>query len=339
MYKGFKQLTLLCLIGLTACTSRPLNIWYQDTTELINEHNYQKALEQIRSQQPVNQQQLAMVESLAKQRLKQQSQTIHLFINQKEWGQARNVLRHLTQTQPKGASLSALESAINLAQKDEERLINTRLFLIKAELLDNQFKQQALANRIHHERFNWFNQSQYLEEEKKQIAEKLLQLSTQALLVKDYKNAQLAYEKAIEFDRQLGKGEIKQAINAGLSVINDKAILHRQHDLIKQLTTAVSTLNFDQLLKIHDILSNEPFHGAQVDKALMQAQKLRQEYAQSLDQNAARLYRKGNILKSVDLWLMALKLSPDNTGIKEKLLRAQKVLRKLKKLSSTSNKE
>ncbi len=339
MYKGFKQLTLFCLICMAGCTSTPLKIWYKDTAELIKEHNYQKAMEQIHAQQPLDQQQLAMVESLAKQHLKQQSQTIHLLISQQEWGQARGVLRHLIQTQPKGVSLSGLENAINLAQKDEERLLNTQSSLIKAELLDTQFRQQALANRIHHDRFNWFNQSHYLEEQKKQIAEKLLQLSTQALRVKDYKYAQLAYEKAIEFDRQLGKGEIKQAINAGLSVINDKAILHRQQDLIRQLTTAVSTLNFDQLLKVHDILSHEPFHGAQVDKALKQAQNLRQEYAQSLDQNAARLYRQGNILKSVDLWLMALKLSPDSISIKEKLLRAQKVLVKFKKLSNTSNTE
>ena len=338
MCKGFsKEIIILCFIFTTGCTS--LNVWYKDTDELLKEHHYQKAIAQIQAQQPINQQQLTMVKSRAKKHLKQQSKIIKTLIQQQAWGQARSRLRYLAQTQPKGTSLTSLETALNLAQEEEERLINTRLFLIKAELLVNQFKQQALANRIYHDRYNWFDQNHYLEEKKKQIAEKLLQLSTQALLVKDYKNAQLAYEKAIEFDLELGKGEIKQAINAGLSLINDQAILHRQHDLIKQLSTAISTLNFDQLLKIHDILSHEPFHGEQVDQALKQAQTLRQEYAQSLDQNAARLYRQGDILKSVDLWLMALKLNPANTGIKEKLLRAQKVLRKLNKLSGEPNKE
>lgn len=327
--------SIIVLALMTGCSSPSIHIWYTSTQELVQQHNYQKAIAQIRAETPHNLQLVLKVKKLAKQHLHQQSKKIELFIKDKEWGQAKKLVSSLAFNQPKGTVLTHLSQAIDKAQKEEERLLNTRLFLVNADLLDIEFRQQALSDRIHFDRFDWFNQSQHLKEKKHQLAEDLLHLSTQALKVKDYENAQLAYEKAIEFDKQLGKGELKKAINAGLSFKNDAAIQQRQQSLIRQINKAIVELNFKHLLIVQEILSHNPFRGPEVNQALKNARKLRQEHAQILDLNAGKLYRKGNILKSVELWEQALTLTPSNHNLKEKLLRAKKVQRKLEKLSSS----
>jgi hypothetical protein len=335
MHKPSFTFAILYLLLISGCSNAPVNIWYTSTADLIKQHDYQKAIAQIHSDKPVNAALLSDAHAFAKQYFSQQSQQIHRLIKAQEWGQARSIMRHLALTQPNNTSLDHLENSIDQAQTEEERLLNTRWYLAEADRLDIQLKQQALSDRIHHDRFNWFDQSQHLQEQKQQLAETLLHLSTQALQVKDYGNAQLAYEKAIEFDKQLGKGELKQAIKTGLSLKNDKAIQQRQHSLIKQLAKAIRKLDFKHILVIQEILSHEPFHGPKVKQALNNAQQLRQDHAQTLDHQAGKLYRQGSILKSVTLWGMALKLTPTNTNLKEKLLRAEKVQRKLEKLSSS----
>ncbi len=339
MHRLLFSIVLSITVSTSGCSSHPIHIWHTDTQDLIQEHNYKKAINQVHAEKPVNQTLLKKIYAKAKQHLKLKSQLINQFVIQKEWGQAREVLRYLGDTQPIHTHLVDLEGIINQAQKEEERLLNTRLHLIESDLLDYKFKKQAFTDRVHHNRFNWFDQTFSLEERKKQLAEKLLQLSTQAIIVKDYTSAQLTYAKAVKLNQQLSHGEIKKAINTGLSSIGETTILLRQRALITQLTSAISNLNFNRLLKVENILSHEPFHGAKVEKALKQAHNLRHEYAQSLDKNAAKLYRKGDISKSVEQWLMAAKLDPNNISIQEKLLRAQKVLRKLNSLSSGTSQQ
>ena len=338
MRRLYFTIILFMIANAAGCANHPIHIWHMNTQDLIQEHNFKKAIAQVRAEKPINQVLLNNIHTKAKQYFKLKSQLINELVIQKEWGQAREVLRHLSETQPLHTSIVDLEYIVNQAQREEERLLNTSLHLLESDVLAYKLKRQAFTDRVHHNRFNWFDHTSSLEERKTQLAERLLQLSTQALIVKDYTNAQLAYEKAIKLNKQLSHGEIKKAINTGLSSINEKTILMRQQALISQLTYAISSLNFNHLLKVENILSHEPFHGVKVENALEQAHNLRHEYAQSLDKNAAKLYRKGDILKSVEQWLMAAKLDPDNINIQEKLLRAQKVLRKLEKLSATADK-
>ncbi len=328
------SLLLVCgTLLLTACASSPSFFAYPNTQQLIEQHRYQQAIDQIMAKTPIDQVLLLKVKKLAEAQRQQQIKKISLLIKQKKWGQARESLAQLHDKQPKLASFSRLKLLIDNAQLEEERLINTQQALLEANLLNIKFMQQDLSDRIHHHRLTWFSNSKSLMAQQQQLAEKLLHLSTQALIVKDYKNAQKTYEKAIELDHKLGAGEITQAINEGLSHQNNVAINERQNSLIKQLKSAISKLNFDDILKIQAILSNEPFHGSEVEDVLIRAKKTRQQHALKLDAMASKEYRNGNISMAVTQWQQALKLTPAEISIQEKLIRALKVQHKLEELT------
>ena len=328
-------LLVCCAALLSACAHTPTNFWYSSTEQLIERHHYQKAIEKIIAEKPIDQALLRKVKKLAELHRAKKSNKIGLLVEQKRWGEARDTLQQLNANQPNLTSFATLNLLIDKSQREEERIINTQQALLEAELLDIRFIQQDLSDRIDHNRINWFSQSDDLTKQKQRLAEKLLHLSTQALLVKDYKHAQKAYEKAIELDRELSTGEITQAISSGLSQLNNNAINERRSSLIKQLYFAISSQNFAALLNVQAILSNEPFHGAEVERVLRAAKKTRKEHSLKLDDMASKQYRTGNISRAVIQWQQALRLTPSDINIQEKLIRAQKVQRKLKKLTAT----
>jgi tetratricopeptide (TPR) repeat protein len=326
-------LLLAALIIVTGCATTS-GLFTTTTEQLIEEHQYQKAIELIEAEIPTNTVFLLETKALAAQHKKAQLLNVNQLINNKQWGEAREILKQLQANQPT-LVLERYYSDIDKAQREEERHINTQRALLEAQLLDVQFSQENLYERIHYKRINWFSTRHNLLTKKQALAEELLQLSTQALLVKDYTNAQKTYEKAIYLDPNLGAGEITHAINAGLSNLNNKAISERQSSLIRQLNNAIKKDNFDSLLIIQDILTNELFSGPEVEAALLKANKTRAEHAQVLDKSASIEYRKGNISTALIQWQQALKLSPQDSNLKERLARAEKVQRKLDKLTQS----
>ncbi|MBQ0731115.1 MAG: hypothetical protein KBT75_10465 [Oleispira antarctica] len=325
---------IACSALLSACAHSPSNFWHTSTEQLLENHRYEKAIEKISAEMPFDKALLLKVKNQAALQCKKQTAIINQLVKQKKWGEAREVLEQLNSNQPSQTPFTHFNSLINKAQLEEERLINTRLAMVEAQLLDIQFNQQDLYDRTHHNKINWFPQYDQLTVKRQALAENFLHLSTQALRVKDYRNAQIAYKKAIELDRELGTGEITQAINSGLSKQNTKAIDERRNSLIKQLDFAISTQNFEALLKVQEILSHEPFHGAEVEGALKKAKKTRLEHARRLDEVASKEYRNGNISLAVTQWQQALLLTPTDLKIQERLIRAQKVQRKLEKLTA-----
>lgn len=328
-------LLITCSALLSACAHSPSNFWYTSTDQLIEQHHYEKALEKISTETPFDQALLRKVKKLAEQQRKNRTALITQRVKQKKWGEARETLAQLTSSQPSLASLTTLNSLIDKAQFEEVRLINTRRALVEAQLLDIQFIQQDIYDRTYHNKINWFSQHDNLMAKRQALAEKLLHLSTQALLVKDYNNAQAAYKKAIHLDPKIGTGEISQAINTGLSQQNTKAINERRNSLIKQLYLAISNQNFESLLQVQEILSHQPFHGSEVERALNKAKNTRLEHANRLNKSALMEYRNGNISLAVTQWQQALLLTPTDIKIQERLIRAQKVQHKLEKLTNT----
>jgi hypothetical protein len=322
---------------LTGCSTISGIFGHTSTENLIEKHQYQKATEQVMATTPDNQALLLKIKTLAQKERRNQSKKINQLIKLKKWGEARYILNQLKENQPHASSLNSLASLIDKDQHNEERLVNTQRALLEAQLLTVRFIQQDLLDRIHYNKINWFSPYQSLVSKKKELAEELIQLSTQALIVKDYKNAQKTYEKAIELDKELGAREITDAINTGLSAQSNKAINERQNSLIRQLYLAIDKKDFEYILKIQEILSNQIFNGPQVIRALNKAIEIRQEYSKKLDISASKEYRKGNISTAVTQWQQALILTPKEIDIQEKLLRAKKVQRKLDKLTSDEN--
>ncbi len=322
------------VLFLSACTSLPQPIWYQSTAELIEAQQYKKALQQIQHQLPVDTKQLENVRRLARQQQLTKSKSFKKLIAAKEWARAKKILREVQLNLPPHRDFSRWQKQFNKALHNEQRLINTEQALLQAQLLKIQFKQQDLTRRSHETFFNWFNNKSELITHKQQLAEQLIQLSTQAIAKRDYNNAQKTYAQALEFDQQLGRESLHQAINDWLSEQNYHAIQKRQASLIRQLRNAMNKMDFKQLIKIEGILSKAPFSGKTVHAMLKKAQNLRQNNAISLNEQANTHYRDGSISQAIEFWLQAQKLAPGRHDITRKLLRAKKVQQKLRRLTN-----
>ncbi len=334
MNKLAALITLSCLLGLSACSTLPQPFWYQSTMELIELQHYNKALQQINDQTPVNKLQLKQVKKLVKAQHRKNKQTLQGLIKHKKWSQAKELLTNIDQHQPPHKDHSKWQKQLTQAMSTEHRLINTEQALAQAQLLKASFKQHDFSQRSHSYMYNWFDNTNTLLEQKQKLAEQLIELSTQAIAKRDYKNAQKTYAQAIEFDQQLGQHNLHQAINEWLSQQNYNAIQKRQHSLVKQLTKAISKKNFKQLIKLQDILTKAPFNGRNVHSILKKADHLRQENAISLDGQADSIYRNGEISQAINLWQLAHTLTPNRRDIHQKLMRAKKVLKKLEKLTA-----
>ena len=340
MPKHFQKGTAIRLVFITVflfgCSTTPV-AWYKDTDQLIQEHNYKKALQQETSQPKHNQAYVREIKRKALKHLRTQLAVANKLIKQKEWGQIANIINQLKNTQPPSLQITKLEDSLKQAINEEQRLLDTAQALIEANLLQITFKQQNLSNRIHHNSFDWFDKDSQLQDLKQQLAQKLLQLSIQSLSMKDYNNAQRTFQAALTFNKMLSYGKIQQDINDGLSQQNKSILNKRQNSLVNQLNLAIKNQDFALLIRLQNILSNEPFHGHSVQSVLLEAKNLRQTQALELDQKASQHYRQGKIIKALKQWQLALTLSPEDLHIQSKFLRAQKVQNKLEKLQPVAN--
>ncbi|MEH6346311.1 MAG: hypothetical protein V7785_14555 [Bermanella sp.] len=340
MPKHFLTDTAIKLVFITVflcgCSTTPV-FWYKDTDQLIQEHNYKKALQQAKTVPNYNQAYVKEIKGKAVKHLRTQLAAANRLIKQKEWGQIGHIINQLKNTQPPSPQISKLEDKLKQARSEEQRLLDTAQALAQANLLQIAFKQQNLSNRIHNNSFDWFDKDSQLQDHKQQLAQNLLQLSIQALSIKDYKNAQRTFQAAITFNEMLGHGKMQQDINDGLSQQNKSILSNRQHSLLNQLNAAINEQDFPLLIRLQNILSNEPFHGHSVQTALLLAKDLRLAQAKELDQKASHHYRQGKIIKALEQWQLALTLTPEDLHIHSKFLRAQKVQTKLKKLQPIAN--
>lgn len=333
MFNLAKLLSIVFIaVFFTGCASSS-NFFSSNTTEeLVASHQYKKAITRLQSVTPNDLDSLSKVKKLASKHKIKQINKINSLVRQKQWGQARFILESLHTHQPEFSAYTSLKATIDNGEKEEHRLINTDKALLDVQVLQVQVNQQNLSKRINYNRVNWSSFFNNFDFKKQQLAKHLLGLSTQALMVKDYINAQKAYEKAIELDPSLGAGDITNAIKTGLSKQNNRAIKARKNSLIRQLNRAIKNKDYKALIVIQDILSNEIFNDASVKKALNKASLTLQIHAYRLDGSATTEYRKGNISNAIAQWQEALELMPEKISIQEKLIRAKKVQYNLEKI-------
>ncbi len=330
---NLKGLILACFLLLTACSSMPQSIWYQDVNELIAQHHYNKAIQQIKNTAAFDKNKLNKVLRLAKEQRIKNGKIFHTFIQLKEWAKAKKTLHTSQLNLPAHTEFFVWERRLQKAKANEQRLLETEQALAQANLLKVLFKQQDLELRSHETIFNWFNNRNHLLQQKQQLAEQLIQLSTRAISQRDYNNAQKTYHQAVEFDQQLEQERLHQAIDDWLSEQNQLATQKRQKSLINQLQNALVKANFKLIIKIEDILGKAPFGGQSVRDILKKTRELKGQSALAMDEQADKDYRNGNITGAITLWTSALRLALMRQDIHRKLLRAKKVQKKLEKLT------
>lgn len=333
MGKALRYLAVasVCFI-LNGCSHLPKNIWFESTEQLVEDKQFAKAISKIETQQPVNKKQLRSVKRQASRYRQQQIRTINKLMTSKQWGQAQNIITKMTLSQPEHKSWQSIQKKLNHKKAQEQRIIDTEVALLQAKQLKIRMKQADFENRSVTGSFNWFTQDSTLAEERLDLAEWLIALSTAALEQQDYGRAQTTYAKAIELNQEIKASKLDQDINQGLTAQNDSSVLKRQTSLLKKLKNAMEQEDFPLIAKYQRILSRAPFKGKQVTKSLAQAKALRQRTAKLKDKQADKIYRQGEVKQAISLWQQVQLLDPQLKGIKDKLQRSLKVQKKMQTL-------
>lgn len=330
MLKFFVYSTLLFL---SACGTLSHTIWSEDTQTLLNQHQYAKALQQIKAELPFDKTLYKHTQNKARLYRNKQIVQLEKLIQKKQWGVAKNTLINLELSQPAHSDWLNIDKKLINSQAEEYRILNTRLTLKKAKLLSSkidiaQFHQRSVTGPVH-----WYKKESILADEKLILAEELLALSSSAIQQQDYKNAQSTYAKAIELNHELKQAHLTEQINQGLSSRNRTVIDKRQKQLLRKLNHSIQTLDFKSIHHYQSILSKAPFSGRALNKSLKRAQKLRTESAIKKSQLADALYRQRKIKEAIKLWTSAKFLDPELPEVDEKLTRSIKVQKKLQQLS------
>ncbi len=317
---------------LSGCSTLTQPFWSQSNDQLMQDHNYLKALEQVKTHQPFSQVNENKIKTkLTSFRLKEELK-IKQLITEKKWGLASKKIVFIKNNLPSHNNTDVLNENLKNGQKEELRIINTELALLQAYLLKVEFKQQEFLKRSHQHEINWFNRTSLLTQKKQKLAEQLMHLSTLALNQKDYQRAMESYTQATELNQPLNTKYLSQAINQGHKKQNKKSILKRQVSLISELNKALELKDFKQILHLQSILSRAPFKGLSVQTVLNSATKLRKKEALALNKRAESAYHQGKISHSIQLWSQTRDLTPGQADIEKKLSRAKKVRYKLGKL-------
>ena len=73
----------------------PQSIWYQDVNELIAQHHYNKAIEQIKNTSTFDKNKLNQVLRLAKEHHNKNGKIFYALVQLKEWSKAKKILLQL----------------------------------------------------------------------------------------------------------------------------------------------------------------------------------------------------------------------------------------------------
>ncbi len=114
--------------------------------------------------------------------------------------------------------------------------------------------------------------------------------------------------------------------------IREKQWKNRNQDLLEQARQLFQNSQFDESRKQLNILLREDPDNAEAKQLLATLRTRLESYLDSLLKTGDRMYREGEIEGAKALWQAALNLDPDDARAKEKIERADRVLKNLESL-------
>ena len=145
-------------------------------------------------------------------------------------------------------------------------------------------------------------------------------------------------DEAAELLRQVG-----MKIDAARKALRERREREEQEQRARRIETLLSEAEFDMqrgalssaLLKLDEAIRQDP-ENPRVRQLLDQVQAALDRQVESLVKLGDRLYREEQIGPAIAVWEAALKLTPNDQGVSEKILRARKVLEKLQQIRARS---
>ncbi|MDJ0808110.1 MAG: tetratricopeptide repeat protein [Gammaproteobacteria bacterium] len=266
--------------------------------------------------------------------------------NDGRWGEAVKLLEQaIAQGLGNDDYLTAL-SEINQQQRSHEDELQAKLLLEETRSLQ---KQLPILNRL-----------AYSDPHNSHVAEQLLSarsgliLNRQALSECGWQqsgqNNSLARQclelalsiKADEEDQRLLSQLTEKKVNTLRKEvqkqrgIREKALKDRSEDRLQHARQLFRSGHYAKARKqLKQLLSEDPDNQAAI-KLLAQLQTKVEAYMDSLLKTGDRMYREGEIEGAKAIWQAALNLDPNDVRVKEKIKRADRVLKNLESLRKTN---
>lgn len=333
-----KLISLILLVQIFGCSHIPSHIWYHSADELAAKRQYSKAIEQLSLENAaMNAAQITSIQTEAEKYSKQQIAKVTQLNTNNNWRESLTIIRKLYEQVPNHQPLIEIETHTLKQMHEALRLINTQIAIEQAQLLQLKIKQLSILKSTDMDERNLKDKEDAINKESESLAKQLIDLSIQAIAQSDYDYAAKTYALATRFNPTLGKVKLNKTINQGLSQNRTRSIQTRQANLINKLNQALLDHNVDDIIATEHILSKPPFQGTAVKNSLADVKNYRQQRGKYFDVLADSQYRNGQLQDAINNWKNALELTPLDDQIKNKLQRAQKVLRKMELLQS--NKE
>ena len=115
----FKMAFLFVFISLSGCSAFQKGIWYNSIDELINNNQYQQAIDQANNQLPVDKVLVKNIERQANIYRRQQIKQINLLLEQKQWAKARERLFVIQSNLPDHRQFQRTQERLNPLRKLE----------------------------------------------------------------------------------------------------------------------------------------------------------------------------------------------------------------------------
>lgn len=323
-----KLLTGLLCLALSACSSIPMKIWYIDTDTLIKNHDYKKALYQIKNTQPIDTDKIKDVHAKAKKFTRKELKYIQTLLINKQWSKAEQLLGTLSTKVPNSPKITEVKKQLSKLRYHEKldltikvKIAHANLLLAKQSDVEFQLRDQGDPS--------WYQSNDQLTTDINNTADALFRLSKQSLDIQHIDNAKLALNYAKKLNRDLIIVDLRNTIDEVLLKRKLATIEQNQSQYMTQLKKAINDENFEQIIHLTSALSDNKFKGQNLNSLIEEAKTLLYENAQELNLSADQAYRLGNIKEAIQLWQQAQTLHPQLPGISDKLSRAQKVSNKL----------
>ncbi len=309
---------------------------------LIKQEQYAKALDIIKYVKPNNPDyknliaQKKRILRLAKKLENDSIEKAHLFVQQGEWYQAQLAYETALQKLPPSPRLEKAYKSFLQQRKAHLQKLELILLLNKANWLIGNKPVQKEIKKVLPDAEKHYEELKDYPHQIDKTAEKLAAYTKNALKKRDYSLA----KKCLSLIEKLGATNIDRKFirNSHQQLAKAEKNKRKKQDnitraLIAELTQGISHENLQRARQHLDLIKKQKKLSKTSRKLYNQ---LKKRYRAGINQGIAagrKLYSSGKIREALEVWNALLLIDTDNQKLEEHINRANRVLKKLHRLS------
>ena len=254
-----------------------------------------------------------------------------------QWYPAQQVYEQAIEKVPQSEKLRKAQQDFLIKRDNYLKQLELSLLLNRANwLIRNASTQKEIVRILPHD-YQRYEELRNYHDKVDEAADQLVACVQSALNADDYNLA----ETCLKLAERIGSDNIdkKQLVIANKELARaEKTEVKKQNDKTRALIAELKQgYSQDNLMRAHRQLDVLKRQNSRNKTAIKLRKELDRRYRQGMDQKIAagrRLYSSGKIQEALDVWNSLLDIDPDNQKLQGHIDRAERVLKKLERLSN-----